>query len=286
MSGVATLFSEEFYTRIVRHLKPGGIPTQWLQLYELEPKLLASVLKAILEKTFDEYTLFSTDNDNILIVARLGQPIGPLSGEVFEFKAFKMSCADTRINNVNVLELYRIANRQALSPLMASFDGYANSDYFSFRMRMPRVPASCVNRRMRSSTWQTFPSPRLSILGRHMPFTKNWLDESFPHQQTASSALTGVERALRAVSIGRRLKGVDDAAPEPMPSLLIRAVETARKGLIECREGSLAEGIASIPVAYRLAITAYWDPATLKPLWNQFKTSSCAERSWPKRGSG
>ncbi|MEE2787129.1 MAG: fused MFS/spermidine synthase [Myxococcota bacterium] len=278
VSGVATLFSEEFYTRIVRHLNPGGILTQWLQLYELEPRLLASVLKA-LEKTFDEYTLFATDNDNILIVARLGKPIGPLSSEIFQFKGVKDELWRHRITDVNILELYRIANRQALSPLMASFEGYANSDYFPYldayaaRSRFMRQSSNAI------INVANFPLPVYDILGRHQPFTRKWLETPFPLiDKRQAVRFTGVERALRAVSIGRRLMGQDDSAPEPMPSVLIRSVEQARVGLIECGADTNKGGYSRHIAAIGLAITAYLDPASLKSLWALFHQSACPER--------
>ena len=47
VSGVAELFSVEFYRLISRHLNPGGLLVQWLQLYEFDLDLVASVLKAL-----------------------------------------------------------------------------------------------------------------------------------------------------------------------------------------------------------------------------------------------
>src|SRR5262249_43479492 len=47
VSGVASLFTLEFYRRIRTHLNEGGILVQWFQLYEIDASLLASVMRAL-----------------------------------------------------------------------------------------------------------------------------------------------------------------------------------------------------------------------------------------------
>ena len=46
VSGVATLFTEEFYARIAKHLAPGGMLAQWIQVYEMDGALLSSIFGA------------------------------------------------------------------------------------------------------------------------------------------------------------------------------------------------------------------------------------------------
>ncbi len=47
VSGVAGLFSIEFYRQIRRHLADDGLFVQWMQLYEIDMTLVISVLKAV-----------------------------------------------------------------------------------------------------------------------------------------------------------------------------------------------------------------------------------------------
>ena len=47
VSGVATLFSDEFYGGIARHLRPDGYFTQWLQIYETNINVVGSIMKAL-----------------------------------------------------------------------------------------------------------------------------------------------------------------------------------------------------------------------------------------------
>jgi spermidine synthase len=47
VSGVSTLFSEEFYGQMRRHLAADGVLVQWIHAYELDFNLLASIFKAL-----------------------------------------------------------------------------------------------------------------------------------------------------------------------------------------------------------------------------------------------
>jgi predicted membrane-bound spermidine synthase len=77
VSGVASLFSREFYGLIGRYLADDGIFVQWLQLYEFNDELAFSVLKALGEH-FDDFVIYTHLNVDAVIVARkrgrLGNP--------------------------------------------------------------------------------------------------------------------------------------------------------------------------------------------------------------------
>jgi spermidine synthase len=68
VSGVATLFSDEFYRRVAGHLAPDGYFVQWLQIYETDISIIASVLKAMTPH-FPTYSIYGTDDSNVLILA-------------------------------------------------------------------------------------------------------------------------------------------------------------------------------------------------------------------------
>src|SRR4029077_10474898 len=68
VSGVASLFTREFYRHVRRYLEPGGVLVQWFQLYEIDPSLVASVLEA-LGAEFPDYAVYAATNADLLIVA-------------------------------------------------------------------------------------------------------------------------------------------------------------------------------------------------------------------------
>ena len=60
VSGVATLFSEEWYGNVKRYLRDDGLFVQWVQAYEIDSGLLSTVFNA-LGKHFGDYTIYTAD---------------------------------------------------------------------------------------------------------------------------------------------------------------------------------------------------------------------------------
>jgi predicted membrane-bound spermidine synthase len=71
VSGVAGLFTAEFYQRIRSHLAPEGVFGQWLHLYEITDDLVLGVLAA-LDAVFPDYALYMVGSSDLLIVAARG----------------------------------------------------------------------------------------------------------------------------------------------------------------------------------------------------------------------
>src|SRR5438067_5504944 len=69
VSGVAGLFSDEFYGLARRHLAPGGVFVQWVQLYKLDVPLVVSVLKPV-EVIFDDYVEYAPKEGDTFIIAK------------------------------------------------------------------------------------------------------------------------------------------------------------------------------------------------------------------------
>jgi hypothetical protein len=129
VSGVASLFSDEFYRRVSRHLEPEGLFVQWLQLYEIESALVASVVKA-LGRSFSNYELYASDDGNLIIVARNGGPVPPVSGAAFGQPRLAAALARLQIRGAADLDLFRIAPGPAVQPYFDRFAIGPNSDFF------------------------------------------------------------------------------------------------------------------------------------------------------------
>ena len=69
VSGVAGLFADEFYAKMRRYMKPGGLWVQWIQTYEFNDLMFMNILKA-LDKNFPYVSLYkSTDEPDIIMIA-------------------------------------------------------------------------------------------------------------------------------------------------------------------------------------------------------------------------
>jgi spermidine synthase len=77
VSGVASLFTQEFYRGVKRSLKPGGMLVQWVHSYEISDALLAQMLAALLEE-FPHSEIYAANAADLIVLAPLDklQPIG------------------------------------------------------------------------------------------------------------------------------------------------------------------------------------------------------------------
>lgn len=129
VSGVASLFTEEFYARARLHLNPGGLLVQWLQVYEITPELVASVFTA-LEKSFPVYEVHMGSSGDMVLVAGTGAQMPPRRDAVFAMPQVAAMLQRVGIANANHLALQFVADQRTLAPLVASYGMPANSDYF------------------------------------------------------------------------------------------------------------------------------------------------------------
>lgn len=75
VSGVASLFTREFYAFAKRHLKEEGVLVQWLHSYETSDALMATMLAALVEE-FPEIDIYVSNTTDFVMVARAdGKPL-------------------------------------------------------------------------------------------------------------------------------------------------------------------------------------------------------------------
>ena len=139
VSGVSSLFSEEFYRHIRHYLSETGVLVQWLQLYEFNDRLVAQVLAA-LDKHFEHYAIFNASVTDVLIVAPKHGDVPGLSAELFEFEQLRQELERVGIHGPQDLEIRRLGGEKLLKPLFALYGTQANSDYYpTLELEAPRT---------------------------------------------------------------------------------------------------------------------------------------------------
>ncbi|MGH7266612.1 MAG: fused MFS/spermidine synthase, partial [Candidatus Rokuibacteriota bacterium] len=73
LSGVASLFTREFFQLARDHLRPGGIFAHWLQLYSLTPEVVRTVL-ATFNAVFPHAVVFQTTGGDTVMVGSVAPP--------------------------------------------------------------------------------------------------------------------------------------------------------------------------------------------------------------------
>ena len=90
LSGVANLFTVEFFELVRSRLKPNGIFSQWLNLYNMSPEVLASILKTFYT-VFPHGAVFTNLHDDELIL------IGSQAPVVFDLEKVQQLMKNPRI---------------------------------------------------------------------------------------------------------------------------------------------------------------------------------------------
>ncbi|AXQ30618.1 spermidine synthase [Solimonas sp. K1W22B-7] len=129
VSGVSTLFSEEFYRQIKRYIRPGGLFVQWLQLYETDIPLLSTVFNA-LGAEFADYRVYYTNSGDMLIVASPEGAVPAIGASIFSEPGVAALLKSLNLKSMADFEQRLVGSRKTLEPFFASYGYPANSDFF------------------------------------------------------------------------------------------------------------------------------------------------------------
>ncbi|UCF41925.1 MAG: fused MFS/spermidine synthase [Gemmatimonadota bacterium] len=128
VSGVASLFTGEFYRRIAQSLAEGGVFGQWIHLYELNDGLVMSVIAAV-HRTFPSYEVFLTARGDMLIVAAASESLPAPDWSILEWPAIQEDFCHAVAPTAEMMEATRLTHRTVLAALL---DGWQqpNSDFY------------------------------------------------------------------------------------------------------------------------------------------------------------
>ena len=126
VSGVAGLFTAEFYHRIRKYMSPSGILVQWVHLYEMNDDLVRSTLAAV-QREFPRYTVYMAGDADIVVVATRGAQIPAPDWSVMHLPGVEADLARLVPVTGETLQALWLADDRSLSPFVAL--ARANSDY-------------------------------------------------------------------------------------------------------------------------------------------------------------
>src|SRR5258708_29952140 len=139
VSGVSTLFSEEFYGRVKRHLRSDGLLVQWVHSYEISTGLVSSIFLA-LGKHFPDYAIYGGGTGDLFVVASPSGRVPRISSDIFAMPNAAADLARLGYRGVGDLEALRVGGRSPIEPLFLHTGFPANSDFFP--LLDPRAPRS------------------------------------------------------------------------------------------------------------------------------------------------
>ncbi len=128
VSGVASLFTREFYEGLSRQLKPNGLMVQWLHSYEISNALLAQMIRSLLDVFPHARVYISNTSDLILVAGQQALPEPDLRRITSQELLAQM--ARVSIASNEDLRLRLAGDEETLATYARLFGARAHSDYY------------------------------------------------------------------------------------------------------------------------------------------------------------
>ena len=132
ISGVGALFSKEFYQFLPHHLTDNGLFVQWVQLYEINDQLVASILAGLTTSSFSDYGAWLSNSTDLLIIATKNGPLPELDAQrVLDSPQLKAELARLQLDSTQRLAFRKVANAELLRGMARYYGSLpTNSDFY------------------------------------------------------------------------------------------------------------------------------------------------------------
>lgn len=127
VSGVASLFTREFYHFLGEHLEEGGIVVQWLQSYELDNRLLMTMVAALIEE-FPYIDVYVTNSADLLFVSS-HSPLPAVDHDRLRHPGLGEELARVGLGGDGDYAVRRIGSRRMLATLVNLLGATPHSDF-------------------------------------------------------------------------------------------------------------------------------------------------------------
>jgi hypothetical protein len=269
VSGVASLFTEEFYAHVKRHLNPGGVLLQWIQTYEVDEPLVASVVKAM-SQHFPNYVIYAPNVVDMIFIARADGAVPLPRLDNLPSQSIRAELARVGIRSDHDLDLRRIGDSRSLGPLFESFTIPPNSDY------NPVVDL----RAARSRFLQMNAAKFISFRNASIPALEILLAAPPPARGAETTQFAGYERTVIVITAERGLRfllGGGDDLLEGMHPLTVESLRFVRDTFVECR-GSIGNEawLLHLSNAANLMIPQL-PPDLVAQVWQRIGSAPCSK---------
>ncbi|MDR0716738.1 MAG: fused MFS/spermidine synthase, partial [Azoarcus sp.] len=129
VSGVANLFTAEFYRFMKRHLKEDGILVQWLHTYEINDSLVSTMLAALVSE-FPDTEIYIVNDGDMLIMAPKGKLSTPFGEAPWRETALRAELNRVGLGHPDEIALRRIGSAEVIRQYVKLFSAAIHSDYY------------------------------------------------------------------------------------------------------------------------------------------------------------
>ena len=209
VSGVASLFTREFYAFLRGHLNPDGVVVQWLQTYELNDQLLLTMVSALVTE-FPHVDAYLTSDADLLFVAS-ESPIPPLDHSRVQAPVLREELKRVGLVGPGDYQVRRISSRDSLRTLVLLYGSEPYSDYYPV-VALEAPKARFAQTGADSVKWLIEPGlPVAEMLDGRMPPGLDSIVTASPDNQ--ASMLHWHARAIRAALLESDLAIAERMSP-------------------------------------------------------------------------
>ena len=274
VSGVSSLFTEEFYARVHGQLKDDGVLVQWVQVYEFNTRLLASIIKP-LGDVFSDYAAYRTRANDLIIVAVAQGKVGELSGRIFDDAGLAARLETLGIGSLADIETRRVSGRFPMERYLADLPVPANSDYFPIvDLEAPRA------RFIGSNAGEVFalvegPMPLVEMLDRR-PLQFDAPVREFQGGNVRQAKVAAAHKWAAYLIAAKAGDGISGSSENE----LAESVAVARALFVDCAPNEVVDPLWDRVVVVAGELNPVLPRATAEPLWSNLAPPRCAA-GWP-----
>jgi hypothetical protein len=269
VSGVASLFTREFYARVKQQLAPGGLFVQWLQIYEFNDALMGTVFRA-LDAEFGDYVVYAANEGDMIIVAAPERVPAPSSEALERWPGMKRVTGRLHLDRMQEIESRRLAGRDTIRTLLPALGSGENSDYFPVvdqQAPEARFLRSNADLLMRLSTVNV---PVVDMLERREGST-------VPVHPDATAAL-GARRSNTAIAQDLADWLISGSVPGGREPVLPRDAGLLRAVLWECATLPPRTRVSALLMDVADYVNGQLPPAQATRVWSAVRSARCASR--------
>jgi predicted membrane-bound spermidine synthase len=129
VSGVANLFTVEFYQFLRRHLKEGGVLVQWLHTYEIDDPLVATMLAALVGE-FPDAELYAVHDSDMIILAPRERLAAPFHDAPWHEEELAAELRRVGLGHQDAISMRRIGGGEVIRQYVRMLGAKSHSDYY------------------------------------------------------------------------------------------------------------------------------------------------------------
>ncbi len=278
VSGVAGLFSDEFYRSIKYHMNDDGLFVQWVQLYEIDVDLVVSVLKA-LSANFSDFAVYASNDVDLVIVAKKNGLLPDPDANVLKIPAIAHALKRIRIEGMQDIEIRRSGSKKFFGKLLEAFPIRLNSDYYPVLDQNAERTRFLGNNATELIRFDHVPLPTLEMLDRSR---LSQVTSITPSPYLSKSRLAFMAMALR----GYFIAGKFDPQYVDIPDDIRHKAVRLRQLFYAC--DSKVDEFARLESLFDVSVNMipYLSPSELGQFWKALESAPCAskltirERQW------